>query len=93
MNPAVKGGTADYLSIRGRYSQKVVDFVLLDGAFEVVALVELDDRTHRLEKDAARDAMTAEAGYVTLRYHSRHKPEPSEIREDLRRLHAALGSG
>ncbi len=90
MNPAVKGGTPGYLSIRGRYAQKVVDFVLLDGCFEVVALVELDDRTHRVEKDATRDAMTAAAGYVTLRYQSRDKPRPPQIREDLKRLHAAL---
>lgn len=90
MNPAVKGGTPGYLSIRSRFSQKVVDFVLLDGCFEVVALVELDDRTHRVERDAERDAMTAAAGYVTLRYQSREKPRPQQLREDLQRLQAAL---
>jgi hypothetical protein len=90
MNPAVKGGTPGYLSIRSRFAQKVVDFVLLDGSFEVVALVELDDRTHRVDKDATRDAMTAAAGYVTLRYQSRDKPGPHQIRDDLTRLHAAL---
>jgi very-short-patch-repair endonuclease len=78
------------MSIRGRFAQKVVDFVILDDALEVVALVELDDRTHRLEKDAARDAMTAAAGYVTLRYRSREKPEPKAIRAELRAIHAAL---
>ncbi len=90
MNPAVKGGTPGYLSIRARFAQKVVDFVLLDGSLEVVALVELDDRTHRVDRDATRDAMTAAAGYVTLRYQSRDKPQPPQIREDLKRLHAAL---
>ncbi len=90
MSPAVKGGTPEYLSIRGRFAQKVVDFVLLDGSCEVVALVELDDRTHRLDRDATRDAMTAAAGYVTLRYQSRDKPRPAQLREDLKRLHAAL---
>jgi hypothetical protein len=34
--------------------------------------------------------MTASAGYVTLRYHSREKPEPGQIRADLLRLHTAL---
>ncbi len=92
MNPAVKGGTPGYLSIRARFAQKVVDFVLLDGSLEVVALVELDDRTHQVDKDATRDAMTASAGYVTLRYRSREKPRPPQIREDLKRLHAALRS-
>ena len=90
MEPDVRGGSPDFLSIRARFAQKVVDFVLLDGALEVVALVELDDRTHRVERDAERDAMTASAGYVTLRYQSRAKPEPAELRAELHRLHAAL---
>lgn len=90
MAPAVRGGSADYLSIRGRFAQKIVDFVVLDEALEVVALVELDDRTHRVDKDAVRDAMTASAGYVTLRYHSRQKPGPEAIRADLAAIHAAL---
>ena len=90
MAPAVRGGSPDYLAIRGRFSQKVVDYVLLDDALEVVALVELDDKTHRVEKDAVRDAMTASAGYVTLRYQSRQKPEPHAIRAELAALHAAL---
>jgi hypothetical protein len=90
MAPDVRGGTAEYMSIRGRFAQKVVDFVILDDALEVVALVELDDRTHRQEKDAVRDAMTAAAGYVTLRYRSREKPDPPAIRADLQSIHAAL---
>lgn len=90
MAPAVHGGSRDYLSIRARFSQKVVDYVVLDDALEVVVLVELDDRTHRAGKDAVRDAMTAAAGYVTLRYASRQKPVPEAIRADLAALHAAL---
>ncbi|MBA3476905.1 MAG: DUF2726 domain-containing protein [Lautropia sp.] len=90
MAPDMRGGSRDYLSIRGRFAQKVVDYVILDDALEVVALVELDDKTHRLEKDALRDAMTAAAGYVTLRYRSREKPEPQAIRADLGALHSAL---
>ena len=90
MAPDVRGGGSEYLSIRSRFAQKVVDYVVLDDALEVVALVELDDRTHRLEKDAVRDAMTAAAGYVTLRYRSREKPPPKTIRAELSALHAAL---
>ena len=90
MAPDVRGGGADYLSIRGRFAQKIVDYVVLDEALEVVALIELDDRTHRLEKDAERDAMTAAAGYVTLRYHSRDKPQPQAIRAEMVALHQAL---
>jgi len=90
MAPDVRGGGSEYLSIRSRFAQKVVDYVVLDDALEIVALVELDDRTHRLEKDAVRDAMTAAAGYVTLRYRSREKPSPKAIRAELSALHAAL---
>jgi len=90
MAPDVRGGGSEYLSIRSRFAQKVVDYVVLDDALEVVALVELDDRTHQLEKDAMRDAMTAAAGYVTLRYRSREKPPPKMIRAELSALHSAL---
>ncbi len=90
MEPDVPGGSPDFLSIRARFAQKVVDFVLVDGAREVVALIELDDRSHRQEKDAERDAMTAKAGYITLRYASHAKPGPAELRSELQRLHAAL---
>ena len=54
--------------IRGTFSQKYIDFVIEhpdDGS--VIALVELDDHTHDSAKDAARDAMTTEAGYITIR--------------------------
>ena len=90
MAPDVRGGSPEYLSIRSRFAQKVVDFVVLDDALEVIALVELDDRTHKVDKDAVRDAMTAAAGYVTLRYRSREKPKPQAIRAELSALHAAL---
>lgn len=71
---------------RARFSQKIVDFVIYDVKFKVVALVELDDRTHNKYKDAKRDDMTEGAGYVTLRYESRAKPSQSEIRADVTRL-------
>lgn len=62
-------------SVRGRYSQKIVDFVLehrLTG--EVLALVELDDRSHDPERDRRRDAITAAAGYMTIRLPASVRP-------------------
>lgn len=53
---------------RNRFSQKIVDFVIEDrtsGA--ILALVELDDRSHDISRDRQRDAMTASAGCRTLR--------------------------
>lgn len=53
---------------RNAFSQKIVDFVIVDPAVgKVLALVELDDRSHNLARDRARDAMTARAGYETIR--------------------------
>lgn len=48
--------------------------------FEIVAIVELDDRTHQKEKDAQRDRMTAAAGYRTLRFEAKSKPSVAELR-------------
>lgn len=83
IEPDVKGGSGHYLSIRARFAQKVVDWVVLDDDLDVIALIELDDRTHVAARDAERDAITAAAGYRTLRYQSRAKPDPATIRRDL----------
>lgn len=72
-----------FLSIRGRFAQKVIDFVIVDDEYQIVALVELDDRTHDADRDAERDRMTGMAGYLTFRYDSRDKPAPEEIRDDF----------
>lgn len=48
-------------------SQKRVDFVICNQGLETVCLLELDDSTHRPEKDKARDQVTHHAGYQTIR--------------------------
>lgn len=83
MAPNVKPGGRSYMGIRATFSQKIVDFVICDRKLNVVALVELDDRTHSKEKDVARDRMTSSAGYQTLRYESRAKPSIEKIRQDI----------
>ncbi len=70
---------------RGRYDRKIVDYVICDRSMAVVALVELDDRTHDRRRDKARDGLTREAGYVTLRYASRGKPGVDRIAADVAR--------
>ncbi|MBC7520522.1 MAG: DUF2726 domain-containing protein [Sandarakinorhabdus sp.] len=52
---------------RNSFDRKCVDFVLFDDAGIVQLVVELDDVTHKAEKDAARDRLTTQAGYRTLR--------------------------
>lgn len=55
---------------RNKYSQKVADFVLLDKSTSVLAVIELDDSTHRgrEEADARRAALLESAGYRVVRF-------------------------
>jgi hypothetical protein len=73
-----KGGTS-----RFKFSQKRADFVLVDQAFQVRAVIELDDtsRVTRAANDEQRDAMLKQAGYRVLRY--RGVPETSRLRNDI----------
>ena len=85
LDPAVsrKEGK-EFFRLRGMFSQKIVDFVAQnrkDGT--IVAIIELDDRTHDGEKDAKRDSMLASAGYRIIRWHSKTKPEVAAIRAEL----------
>lgn len=60
---------------RNAFSQKIVDFVIFDPTTgKIVALVELDDRTHDARKDRERDAITARAGYETIRIPASARP-------------------
>lgn len=72
----------DYWHLRREFAQKVVDYVVCrPKSLEVLAVVELDDRTHDIkrDKDAARDALLLSAGIRTLRWDSRAKPTTAEI--------------
>lgn len=67
-------------SVRARFDRKIADFVLCErGTLKVLALVELDDRTHTATADRQRDAITKAAGYRTIRFQSKHKPTAAEI--------------
>ena len=47
---------------------------VLKHSGRVVALVEVDDKSHDARKDRERDAMTQRAGYITLRVPAGAKP-------------------
>ena len=70
---------------RNQFNTKVADFVICTRAFEVIAIIELDDSSHRDEeakaRDAHRDAMLEEAGYRVLRY--TRVPDREKIRNDV----------
>lgn len=68
------------------FTQKIVDFVAQnrdDGS--VVAIIELDDRTHDADKDAKRDATLGSAGYRIVRWSSKTKPDAAAMRAELMR--------
>ncbi len=84
MEPDVDRRDRNYFRLRGRFSQKIVDFVAVDPRDgSVVAIIELDDRSHKREKDAQRDAMLGSAGYLTVRWNSSPRPKPPDIRNVL----------
>ena len=68
---------------RNRFNRKMADFVICDKAFNVVAVVELDDSSHkgREDKDAERDELLKEAGLKVIRY--KRTPSAEQVRKDL----------
>lgn len=69
---------------RWKYSQKIIDFVAQNRKTgKIVAIIELDDRSHLMGKDQLRDAMLHDAGYKTVRWESSKKPTVSMIRRSL----------
>jgi hypothetical protein len=71
-------------AVRARFDRKIADYVVCDQNFSIIALVELDDRTHDAKADRHRDAITRAAGYQTIRFQSRQKPSVAEIAELFR---------
>jgi len=75
--------TAQGYTTRNLFNRKVADFVVLDRAFNIVAIVELDDSSHKGKEkiDAERDALIREAGFRVVRY--KRTPELAQIHADF----------
>ncbi|MCH7308649.1 DUF2726 domain-containing protein [Acinetobacter sp. NIPH 1852] len=75
--------TAKGYATRNLFNRKVADFVVLDKQFNVVAIVELDDSSHKGKeaKDAERDALISEAGYRLIRY--QRTPDLDQVKKDF----------
>ncbi len=71
-----KRAYADYL----RIAQQRVDYVVCDRSCQVVAVVELDDKTHSRKKDEVRDARLQQAVIRTVRFQSKSKPTVELLR-------------
>ena len=68
---------------RHTFDRKRADFVLCNKAFDVLAIVELDDSSHRgrAAADAKRDSVLERAGYKVLHY--RGVPDVARLRADI----------
>lgn len=75
--------TAKQRAVRSTFDRKVADFVVCSRAFHVLAVVELDDSSHKGKEaaDHARDALLTSAGYKVLRY--KRVPDIDQIRKDI----------
>ncbi|MDR2249150.1 DUF2726 domain-containing protein [Acinetobacter sp.] len=75
--------TAQGYATRNLFNRKVADFVVLDKIFNIVAIVELDDSSHKGKEkfDAERDALIQEAGFKVIRY--KRTPELAQIHVDF----------
>jgi hypothetical protein len=81
VRPGSPSTSRSYDREAGLIGAKHCDYLVCrPDSLAIVAIVELDDRTHQKEKDAERDRMTAAAGYRTLRFESRNKPSVAELR-------------
>jgi hypothetical protein len=63
--------------------QKVADFVICNKGFEVLKVIEIDDKSHNKDKDSKRDEITEKAGIKTLRYEATNLPSVEDLRKDL----------
>jgi very-short-patch-repair endonuclease len=66
------------------FNRKVADFVVATKAFEVLAVIELDDASHKGREmhDGKRDTMLERAGYRVLRF--KHVPDVDAVQRAVR---------
>lgn len=83
IEPTATKGTKAFMSSFGRISQKRVDYALFDTAMKLMCVIELDDKTHNVSKDEARDKLLKSAGVRTIRWDSKNKPDASEIQKQV----------
>jgi hypothetical protein len=74
-------------AVFNRYRQLVADFVVCTRAFGVVAVVELDDRSHRnpgrADADERKSAALGAAGLLLLRFNVNALPSVGELQSLL----------
>jgi very-short-patch-repair endonuclease len=82
----IDGRTAsDKLRLFNTYGRMSSDFLICNEQFDVLAAVELDDKTHarpdRIKADTKKEAILKDAGIPLIRWHAEAIPKGPEIRE------------
>ena len=79
-----KGRGKERFTNFAKIKQKVADYVICDLSFNVLKIIELDDRTHNKEKDSIRDEAVLNAGIETIRFNVKNIPSIDELKELLK---------
>lgn len=78
-----------------RINRLSYDFVVCKKDGSVLAVIELDDKSHesseRIEADKRKDRATTAAGIRMIRWHVKFMPDESIIRDELTQLPIFLG--
>ncbi|WP_262267529.1 MULTISPECIES: DUF2726 domain-containing protein [Microvirga] len=78
VRPDAKEGSRAFWMAFKKISNTRVDWVVVRD-LEVVAVVELDDRSHDARRDAQRDKVLKSCGYRVVRFSSSRRPDPRQI--------------
>lgn len=79
LRPDLKEGSRAFRRAFRMISNARVDWVVVEN-LEVLAIIELDDRTHDARTDAKRDQILVSCGYWVVRFDTKHRPMPEQIR-------------
>ncbi|MCC2652766.1 MAG: hypothetical protein K0Q60_2929 [Microvirga sp.] len=80
VRPDAKEGSRAFWMAFKRISNTRVDWVIVQD-MEVVAIVELDDRSHDARKDAQRDRILKSCGYRVVRFSSSRRPDSRQVQQ------------
>jgi len=82
VRPDAKEGSRAFWMAFKRISNTRVDWVVVRD-MEVLAIVELDDRSHDARRDAQRDKILKSCGYRVVRFSSSRRPDPRQIHDAI----------
>lgn len=83
---------AKSFAARNTYDRKIADFVVCSKAFEVIAVIELDDASHnnKQAQDGKRDQLLQKAGYKTMRF--KNVPDAADFQAAFAKVTAKDGA-